>query len=114
MRRRDFIQAIVGLTAWPPAARAQTRPAEARRIGVLMGLAETDPFTIKYVQVLRATLEKLGWTDSQNVQFAYRYAAGDPGRARAYAKELVDMHPDLIVGHTTPVAELQSPEPVIT
>jgi len=86
------------------AARAQTQPAEARRIGVLMGLAETDPFTIKYVQVLRATLEKLGWTDSQNVQFAYRYAAGDPGRARAYAKELVDIHPDLIVGHTTPVA----------
>ena len=104
MRRRDFIQAIVGLTAWPPAARAQTQPAEARRIGVLMGLAETDPFTIKYVQVLRAALEKLGWTDSQNVQFAYRYAAGDPGRARAYAKELVDIHPDLIVGHTTPVA----------
>jgi putative ABC transport system substrate-binding protein len=69
-----------------------------------MGLAETDPFTIKYVQVLRAALEKLGWTDGQNVQFAYRYAAGDPGRARAYAKELVDIHPDLIVGHTTPVA----------
>jgi putative ABC transport system substrate-binding protein len=69
-----------------------------------MGLAETDPFTIKYVQVLRAALEKLGWTDSQNVQFTYRYAAGDPGRARAYAKELVDIHPDLIVGHTTPVA----------
>jgi putative ABC transport system substrate-binding protein len=68
-----------------------------------MGLAETDPFTIKYVQVLRAALEKLGWTDSQNVQFTYRYAAGDPGRARAYAKELVDIHPDLIVGHTTPV-----------
>jgi putative ABC transport system substrate-binding protein len=104
MRRRDFIHAIVGLTTWPLAAGAQTQPAGARHIGVLMGLAETDPFTIKYVQVLRAALEKLGWTDGQNVQFAYRYAAGDPGRARAYAKELVDIHPDLIVGHTTPVA----------
>jgi putative ABC transport system substrate-binding protein len=105
MRRRDFITAVAGSAAvWPVAARAQTQPAGARRIGVLMGLAETDPFTIKYVQVLRTALEELGWTDSQNVQFAFRYAAGDPGRARAYAKELVDIHPDLIVGHTTPVA----------
>ena len=105
MRRRDFIKVVAGSAAvWPLAARTQPQAAGARRIGVLMGLAETDPFTIKYVQVLRAALEKLGWTDSQNVQFAYRYAAGDPGRARAYAKELVDIHPDLIVGHTTPVA----------
>ena len=105
MRRRDFIKVIAGsAVAWPLGADAQTQPAVARRIGVLMGLAETDPFTIKYVQILRAALEKLGWTDSQNVHFTYRYATGDPGRARAYAKELVDIHPDLIVGHTTPVA----------
>src|SRR5207249_9290940 len=36
--------------------------------------------------------------------FAYRYAAGNPELARAFAKELVEMQPDLIVGHTTPVA----------
>jgi len=69
MRRRDFIKVVAGSAAvWPLAARTQPQPAGARRIGVLMGLAETYPFTIKYVQVLRAALEKLGWTDSQNVQ----------------------------------------------
>ena len=87
-----FHQSNCWISRRPLAARAQTQPDGARRIGVLMGLAETDPFTIKYVQVLRAALEKLGWTDNQNVQFAYRYAAGDPGRARAYAKELVDIY----------------------
>src|SRR5215469_5719920 len=113
MRRRDFIQVIARSAAvWPLAARAQTQSAGTRRIGVLMGLAETDPFTIKYVQVLRAALEKLGWSDSQNVQFAYRYAAGDPGRARAYAKELVDTRPDLIVGHTTPIVFVSITDPV--
>jgi putative ABC transport system substrate-binding protein len=68
-----------------------------------MGLAEADPFTVKYGQELRDALQSLGWTDSQNIQLVYRYAAGDPEVARKFAKELVEMQPDLIVGHTTPV-----------
>src|SRR6266700_3937821 len=104
MRRREFL-ALVGRTAvaWPLAARAQ-QPTGMRRVGVLMGLAETDPFTIQYVQELRGALQSLGWMDGQNIQFSYRYAGGNPELARAFAKELVEMHPDLIVAHTTPVA----------
>ncbi len=104
MRRREFIT-LLGSAAVvrPLAARAQ-QPGGLRRVGVLMGLAETDPFTIKYVQELRSALQSLGWTDGQNIQFVYRYAAGDPERARLFAKELTEMQPDLIVGHTTPVA----------
>jgi hypothetical protein len=60
-----------------------------RRVAVLMGLVETDPFTIKYAQALRGALEKLGWTEGQNIQFIYRYAAGDPALARTYAKPAV-------------------------
>jgi len=102
MRRRDFIAGLGGAAAWPLSAFAQ-QPAEMRRIGILMGLAETDPFTVKYGQELRDALQSLGWTDSQNIQLVYRYAAGDPELARKFAKELVEMQPDLIVGHTTPV-----------
>jgi putative ABC transport system substrate-binding protein len=69
-----------------------------------MGLAEADPFTVKYGQELCDALQRSGWTDNQNVQFVYRYAGGDPKLARMFAGELVDMQPDLIVGHTTPVA----------
>jgi hypothetical protein len=49
MRRREFIKVIAGsAVAWPLGAEAQTQSAGPRRsIGVLMGLAETDPFTIK-------------------------------------------------------------------
>jgi putative ABC transport system substrate-binding protein len=67
-------------------------------------LAETDPFAIRYLQELREALEGLGWTDNKNIQFAYRYAGGNPELARAFAKELVEMRPDLIVGHTTTAA----------
>jgi putative tryptophan/tyrosine transport system substrate-binding protein len=104
MRRREFIRVLgCAAAAWPLAAHTQ-QPTGMRRIGVLMGLAETDPSTIQYVQELRGALQSLGWTDGQNIQFAYRYAGGNPELARAFAKELVEMHPDLIVGHTTPVA----------
>jgi putative ABC transport system substrate-binding protein len=101
MNRRAFIAGLGSAAGWPLAARAQ-RAAGMRRIGVLMGLADTDPFTIGYVEELRGALQNLGWTDGQNIQFVYRYAAGDPELARTFAKELVEMQPDLIVGHTTP------------
>ena len=101
--RRKFITLLGGgALAWPLAARAQ-QPDRVRRIGVLMGLAETDQFTQGYVRELRDRLQQLGWTDGRKIQFTYRYAAGDPGVARAFAKELVEMQPDLIVCHTTPV-----------
>ena len=103
MRRRDFIASVGAIAAWPTGARTQ-QATTTRRVGALMGLAETDPFTIKYVQALHGALEKLGWTEGQNIQFIYRYAAGDPALARTYAKQLAELAPDLIVGHTTPVA----------
>ena len=116
MRRREFIVSVGAIAVWPTAARTQQATAT-RRVGVLMGLAETDPFTIRYVQALRGALEKLGWTEGQNIQFIYRYAAGDPVLARRYAKELVEFAPDLIVGHTTPAAAALSqaahPIPVV-
>jgi putative ABC transport system substrate-binding protein len=103
MRRRDFIKIVVGSAgAWSFAARAQ--PGGMRSIGFVTALAQADPFTIRYVEALRSALEKLGWIEGQNVQFIYRYAAGDPALARTYAKELVGIQPDVIVGHTTPVA----------
>jgi putative ABC transport system substrate-binding protein len=77
MKRRAFITLLGGAAAWPLAARAQ-QPDRVRRIGVLMGLAETDQFTQAYVRELRDRLQQLGWTDSRKIQFTYRYVDYEP------------------------------------
>jgi putative ABC transport system substrate-binding protein len=96
MRRRTFISLAGGAAfGWPLAARAQ-QSERMRRIGVLMGLSESDPEQQKRIAAFREALEKLGWTEHRELRIEYRWAAGDPDRARAYATELVRLKPDVI------------------
>ena len=48
-------------------------------------------------------LQTEGWSVGQNLRIEYRYAEGDSARMQAFAKELVELNPDCIVGHSTPV-----------
>jgi putative ABC transport system substrate-binding protein len=50
-----------------------------------------------------AELSELGWTDGRNLRMDVRWAAGDVDRARMFAKELVDLRPEMILAYTTPV-----------
>jgi putative ABC transport system substrate-binding protein len=101
MRRRDFFKIVAGIAAlWPLAARAQ-QPERARRIGVLMSF--TDPNTQSYLMAFRGALTKLGWTEGNNLRTEVRWGAGDADKIRSFAKELVDLRLDGIVGQSTPV-----------
>jgi putative ABC transport system substrate-binding protein len=101
MRRREFIMLLGGAAAaWPLAARAQ-QPERVRRIGVLMGF--DDPYAQSYVTAFRGALTKLGWAEGSNLRTEVRWGAGDADKIRSFAKELVDLRPDAIVGQSTPV-----------
>ena len=103
MRRREFITLLGGAAvAWPLAARAQ-QPDRVRRIGVLMGYAESDLEGQAYVAAFREGLQKLGWTEGRNIRIDTRWAApADAESMQRFAKELVALQPDLILSHTTP------------
>jgi putative tryptophan/tyrosine transport system substrate-binding protein len=102
MRRRKFITLLGGATvAWPLVARAQ-QAGSVRRIGVLIGFAESDPSVRSWLAAFRGALAKLGWTE-RNLRIELRWAGDDPDRMKTFAKELVDLRPDAILSVTTPV-----------
>jgi ABC-type uncharacterized transport system substrate-binding protein len=105
--RREFITLVGGAVAWPPAARAQQAD-RVRRIGMLMLYSQTDREGQARVAAFLDTLQRLGWTDGRNVRIEYRWSAGDAGREKAFAAELVRSTPDVIVvSGWTGLAELK-------
>jgi putative ABC transport system substrate-binding protein len=102
LKRRDVITLLGGATfAWPLAAGAQ-QPDRVRRIGVLVGYTEDDPEMKARLVAFRQTLERLGWSEGRNVRIDYRFApASAEQQAREFAHELVALHPDVILSHST-------------
>jgi putative tryptophan/tyrosine transport system substrate-binding protein len=102
MRRREFITWLGGaLTSWPISAKAQPAT-RVRTVGVLMGLAD-DAEARGRSMAFEQGLERESWFLGQDLRIEYRYAEGDSVRMQALAKELVELKPDCIVGHSTPV-----------
>ncbi len=103
MRRRDCITFLASaMTAWPLVGRAQ-QAEPARRIGVLMGYAESDPDAQTNVAEFRKSLQKLGWAEGRNIRIDIRWPVpADLGSMERSAKELVALQPDVILSHITP------------
>jgi putative ABC transport system substrate-binding protein len=55
------------------------------------------------VTAFLGTLRRLGWAEGTNLRTELRWAAGDADRIQTFAKELVDLRPDTLVGQSTPV-----------
>jgi putative ABC transport system substrate-binding protein len=98
-RRREFITLLGGAAAaWPLAARAQ-QPDRMRRIGVLMGAAETTSSRGWLAAFLRR-LDELGWRESRNLVTQVQWWNDQPEQMRAWAAELIARSPDVAVTYT--------------
>jgi putative ABC transport system substrate-binding protein len=102
MRRRELIALAAGAAVLRPLIGAAQTPDRVRRIGMLIGYAEKDPETQARLAAFREGLANLGWTEGGTIRIDYRFSAANPDQARAFAKELVALRPDALVGNSTP------------
>lgn len=100
--RRQFITLVgTAFASWPSLARAETSR-RVRSVAVLMGLAD-DEEAKRRLEAFEQGLAGKGWVNGENLHIVDRYSAGDPKRMHKFATELVALHPDVIVAHSTPV-----------
>jgi len=104
MRRREFIVLVSGAAAaWPVLARGQ-QDVRVRRVGFLLGRAESDLEAQSLIRDLVQRLQELGWTNGSNVQFDFRFGEADATRISMLATELVELRPDVVLASGSPAA----------
>jgi putative tryptophan/tyrosine transport system substrate-binding protein len=96
MRRREFITLLGGAAVTLPLAARAQQAERVRRVGVLNGGDEGDQRSKSRFSWLVQDLAELGWIDGRNLHLDVRWSAGDLGRIRTSATELVDLKPEVI------------------
>jgi len=110
MRRRNFLVMLgAGAALVPFSVRAQQNE-PARRLGVLMGYPEGDVQAQANVVALREGLQSAGWVEGRNLAIDYRWAGADPDAARRFAKQLIELKPDVMVPSTNQVTAILQQE----
>jgi putative ABC transport system substrate-binding protein len=69
--------------------------------------AESNPVTMNLLEVLRRSLADLGWREGANLRLEVRWGNNNRDRTKAYAQELVDLKPDVIVAPATSLAPVR-------
>jgi putative tryptophan/tyrosine transport system substrate-binding protein len=100
MRRREFIAGLGGAVAMARITGAQER---LRRVAVLMPGEEADAAAQMLMSDFLKGLGDFGGSDGRNVRLELRWAGRNVEKTRAYAWELVELKPDVIVVSSGPV-----------
>jgi putative tryptophan/tyrosine transport system substrate-binding protein len=103
MRRREFIAALAGATAWPLVARAQ-QSQKIPRIGVLWWGAPNDRGVTPFVELFRQAFREIGYIEGKTIKFEDRFSGERFERVDQLAVELVQSAVDVLVGSVTAAA----------
>jgi putative ABC transport system substrate-binding protein len=104
MKRREFLSALGGAVALPSWALAQN--IRVRRIGLLLGFPKADSQTPANIAAFHEGLKAVGLEAGRNIQIEERWPGIDAELARAFAKELIALKPDVIVASTNQVVSI--------
>src|SRR5262245_14512509 len=105
MRRRQCMTFLGGAAILLAFAAEAQQGERARRVGFLSGVTN-DAQTQPIVLALHRRLKELGWIEGRTIVFDERWAAGDVELGRSYARELLQLAPDIIVTDSTVICDL--------
>src|SRR5688500_16603090 len=99
--RRHFLAATLLALLRPLMVAAQSPPV--RRLGLL---ASSGPDSARTgIEMFRAELQRLGWSEGQNLRIEARYAEEQYQRLSTFAAELVQLKVDAIFAQATPAIQ---------
>src|SRR5260370_29338783 len=100
MRRRRVLALLAGAMApWPLMTLGES-VGRLRNVGVLMGLAETDPEIPRRIAIFRRALQDFGWIEGHNIRVHFRSAI-EADRLRVLGNELIAAQPEVIVASSS-------------
>ena len=106
MQRRDFITLVGGAAlAAPLAARAQ-QPARVRRVGVIMGMVDSDPQGQLNIQALQKGLHERGLNDGQNLRLDIRFGVDSVENRQLAVANILANSPEVIVTQGTSITDV--------
>ena len=107
-RRRFITNTIIALTPLSAGVGATESRAQQQgkvvRIGWLDASATpTNAAPSRALTAFGQRLNELGWVEGRNLRMDVRWAPGSVDRMRTFARELVELQPDVILANSTPV-----------
>jgi len=90
---------VLGIFWWQQSIEKKTK-SETKVYHV--GLLQMAPTVAENMEGFKLGMEELGYKEGVNIEYTYRDADGDLTKLDEYAKELVDLKPDLIFVNTSP------------
>jgi putative tryptophan/tyrosine transport system substrate-binding protein len=103
MRRRDFIAGLGVATTLRSVAWAEQSD-HIRRVAYVTSLSESDPEQQRLIAAFRDGLRNIGWIEGRNLRLDYRFGGGDSASMPKLVRELMQLHPDVILAATAPAA----------
>jgi len=96
------VAALAGVLAWQ---RYMTKQPVVETKIFKVGLLQFAPIVSQNMDGFKIGMAELGYKEGVNIRYTYRDAEGNMDNLKKYAKELVDLKPDLIFVNTSPATK---------